>query len=102
MQCSKKSNKGLVGHVQKNASFTNENTIDGVTEHCNFGENVGLQDVDEMVDGEEEDEDESEMVNSDIDNNIDNNNYGEEEEVEDQSDFGDNYERVIFGSMGDI
>ena len=41
-------------------------------------------------------------MNSDIDNNIDNNNDGEEVDVEDQYNFGDNYGRVIFGSMGNI
>ena len=84
-----------------NTSLTNENTIGGTAEHCNFGENIGLQDEDEMDDWEEE-EDESEMDNSDIDNNIDNNNNSEEEDVEDQSDFGDNYDRVISGSMCNI
>ena len=50
----------------------------------------------------EQEEDESKMDNSDNDNDIDNNNDGEEEDVEDQSDSGDNYERVIFGSTGNI
>ena len=48
------------------------------------------------IDEEKEDEaneDESEMDNSDIDKRIDNNNDGEKEDVEDQSDFGDNYKR---------
>ena len=49
-----------------------------------------------FIDEEEEDEadeDESEMDNSDIDNHIDNNNNSKEEDLEDQSDFWDNYKR---------
>ena len=71
-------------------------------------ENIGLQDLDKMDDKEEEEEeeeeeeDESELDSSDIDNNIDNNNDSEKEDIEDRSDFGDNYRRLIFGSMGDI
>ena len=93
MQRSTKPDKGLLPFTKK-VPFTNENTIYGAT---------GLKHVDEMDDEEEEeDENESETDSSDIDNNIDNTNDAEEEDVEDQSDFGDNYRRVIYGSKVNI